>query len=62
MSEKVVFGVCVLLRMTNEIDIVRDTIKACTYISMNYDFVKQSRFSLIILQALMMLLDRMESS
>jgi hypothetical protein len=42
MSEKVVQGVCVLLRMVKEINVVRDTIKACTYISMNYDFVKQS--------------------
>jgi hypothetical protein len=62
MSEKVVQGVCVLLRMVKEINVVRDTIKACTYISMNYDFVKQSQFSLIVLQALMMLLDKMETS
>jgi hypothetical protein len=61
MSEKVVQGVCVLLRMVKEINVVRDTIKACTYISMNYDFVKQSQFSLIVLQALMMLLDKMET-
>ncbi len=62
MSEKVVQGVCVLLRMVKEINVVRDTIKACTYISMNYDFVKQSQFSLIVLQALMMLLDKMETN
>lgn len=40
-------------------DIVRHTIKACTYISMNYDFIKESRFSMIILQSMMQLLEQM---
>ena len=54
-------GMCELLRQKKHTDIIRYTIKACTYISMNYDFIKQSIFSLDILKAMMTLLDQMTS-
>jgi hypothetical protein len=41
-------------------EIIRHTIKACTYISMNYDFIKESKFSLAILKSMMSLLDSMK--
>ena len=59
MAQEVVFGICDLLSQTKHLDIIRYTIKACTYISMNYDFIKQSQFSLVILQSMMVLLDTM---
>jgi hypothetical protein len=38
-------------------DIVRHTIKACTYISMNYEFISESKYSLDVLKSLMTLLE-----
>lgn len=40
MAKQVVFGICDLLDQKKHQDIIRYTIKACTYISMNYDFIK----------------------
>ena len=40
-------------------DIIRYTIKSCTYISMNYKFIKEARFSKEILKQMMKLLDQM---
>ena len=59
MASEVVFGICDLLKQKKHKDITRYTIKACTYISMNYDFIKQSHLSLDILQAMMELLKTM---
>ena len=46
---EVVKGICDLLMMKKHTDIIRYTIKACTYISMNYKFINDSKFSLNIL-------------
>ena len=62
MAHEVVHGICELLRQTKHPDITRYTIKACTFISMNYDFIAQHHFSLDILRAMMKLLDQMTSS
>lgn len=61
MDTEVVTGICDLLQQMKHHDIIRYTIKACTYISMNYDFIKQSIFSLDILKVMMTLLDQMKS-
>ena len=58
---EVVKGICDLLMMKKHIDIIRYTIKACTYISMNYKFINDSKFSLNILKSMMILLDQMQS-
>ena len=47
---QIVKGLCDLLQQTGHMDIVRYTIKACTYISMNYKFIKNSKFSKDILK------------
>jgi len=60
MAQEVVVGICELLRSVKHLDIIRFTIKACTYISMNYDFIKESQYSLVILEAMMRLLDQMK--
>ena len=57
---EVVNGICDLLRQMKHMDIVRNTIKACTYISMNYEFISASEYSLEILKAFMFLLENME--
>lgn len=57
MSKDVVGGICDLLGQTKHMDIVRYTIKACTFISMNYEFISRSEFSLAILKSLMILLN-----
>jgi hypothetical protein len=59
MAKEVVTGICDLLSMKKHKDIIRFTIKACTYISMNYDFIKRSDLSLDILKCFMKLLDQM---
>ena len=46
----IVKGICDLLQQVNHLDIIRYAIKACTYISMNYKFIKDSKFSKHILQ------------
>mmetsp|Transcript_17153 Transcript_17153/g.26518 ORF Transcript_17153/g.26518 Transcript_17153/m.26518 type:complete len:116 (+) Transcript_17153:3965-4312(+) len=61
MASEVVNGICELLRQTKHSDIVRHTIKACTYISMNYEFIKKSELSLDILKSMMQLLDTMKT-
>jgi hypothetical protein len=55
---KIVRGICDLLQQVNHMDIIRYTIKACTYISMNYKFIKNSKFSKDILKQMMRLLDQ----
>lgn len=59
MAAEVVEGICELLSQKKQPDIIRYTIKACTYISMNYEFISQSKFSLNILKKMMSLLDVM---
>ena len=49
MAQEVVNGICDLLAQVKHMDIIRHTIKACTYISMNYEFIKESKYSLVIL-------------
>lgn len=49
LAMEVVNGIVHLLKQIKHMDIIRHTIKACTYISMNYDFIKESKFSLAIL-------------
>ena len=61
MATEVVIGICELLNQNKHIDIIRYTIKACTYISMNYDFIRDSKFSLDILKSMMTLLDKMKN-
>jgi hypothetical protein len=57
----VVAGLCNLLLIEKQhVGIIRNSIKACTYISMNYDFIKESSLSLKILSAMLSLLDTME--
>lgn len=56
---KIVRGICDLLEQVNHMDIIRYTIKSCTYISMNYKFIKDARFSKDILKQMMKLLDQM---
>ena len=60
-SKQVIEGICDLLNQTKEPEIINHTIKACTYISLNYDFIKQSEFSLPILKELLHLLDKVEN-
>lgn len=61
MATEVVQGICELLNQKKHIEIIRYTIKACTYISMNYDFIKESMYSLDILKSMMVLLDKMKN-
>lgn len=61
MAKEVVRGICDLLRQVKHIEIVRNTIKACTYISMNYEFIQESEYSLEILRSFMYLLEKMEN-
>ena len=61
LATEVVTGICELLNQNKHIDIIRYTIKACTYISMNYEFIKESQFSLDILKSMMTLLDKMNN-
>lgn len=56
MALEVVKGICDLLQQTKHLSIIRYTLKACTYISMNYEFIRQSKFSLSILKQMMALL------
>jgi len=56
---KIVKGICDLLDQIHHMDIIRYTIKSCTYISMNYKFIKDARFSKDILKQMMKLLDQM---
>lgn len=61
-SNEVVQGICDLLNQTKHMDIVRHTIKACSYISMNYEFISDSKFSLEVLKSLMSLLEKSEEA
>lgn len=61
MDELVITGICDLLNQKKHIGIIRYTIKACTYISMNYEFIKKSQYSMKILQSMMRLLDTMNT-
>lgn len=61
MATEVVQGICQLLNQNKHIEIIRYTIKACTYISMNYEFIKESLYSLDILKSMMRLLDKMKN-
>ena len=56
---KILKGICDLLQQVKHMDIIRYTIKACTYISMNYKFIKDSKFSMDILEHMMLLYDQM---
>lgn len=55
MSHEVVIGLNQLLERSEHLDILQNTVKACTYLSMNYEFVSAS-LSLDILKNLMPLL------
>ena len=57
----VIKGICDLLGQRKHTSIVRHTIQACTYISMNYDFISQKDFSREILSSMMKLLDQLLS-
>jgi hypothetical protein len=61
MDELVITGICDLLNQKKHMGIIRYTIKACTYISMNYEFIKKSQYSMKILQSMMKLLDTMNT-
>ena len=60
MDNDIVAGMCDLLQQSEHIDIQRFTIKACTYVSMNYDFVNEEAYSGPILCTFMELIDIME--
>jgi hypothetical protein len=45
MTSEVVIGICDLLGQKEE-NVIRNTIKACSYISMNYNFIKKADLSL----------------
>ena len=57
---QVINGICDLLNQTAQTDIIRHTIKACTFISLNYDFIKQYDYSLPILKAMLLLVEKVE--
>lgn len=48
LSHDVILGIKHLLEQIEELDIVKNTVKACTYLSMNYEFVS-SKLSLDVL-------------
>jgi hypothetical protein len=52
MKREVILGVTNLLAVYEHRDILSNTIKACTYLTMNYDFVVQP-LSLELLKRLM---------
>jgi len=56
MSHEVILGINHLLELKGQPDILRNTVKACTYLSMNYEFVAKSH-SLDVLKNLMTLMD-----
>lgn len=56
MTPEVVNGIQDLLKQTKHMEIVRHTIKACTNISMNYEFI-MSEYSMVVLKAMMQLLN-----
>ena len=60
MAPEVVLGITDLLKQIKHMDIIRGTIKACTYMSMNYEFIKESQYSKIILEAMLLLLSQMK--
>ncbi|CDW78052.1 UNKNOWN [Stylonychia lemnae] len=55
LSKEVILGITHLLELSDEQDIIKNTVKACTYLSMNYEFVS-SKLSLDVLKNLMPLL------
>lgn len=55
---RVIEGICDLLNQKKNMSIIRYTIKACTYISMNYDFIRQTEFAKKILRSMMELLSK----
>lgn len=55
LQHEVILGIKHLLEQIDELDIVKNTVKACTYLSMNYEFVS-SKLSLDVLQNLMPLM------
>lgn len=57
MDGQVIIGICDLLGQRKHTSIVRYTIKACTYISMNFYFISERDFSREILKSMMTLLD-----
>lgn len=60
MAPEVVSGICVLLKEVNYQEIIRNSIRACTYISMNYEFIRRSELSLDVLVSMMKLLGMVE--
>lgn len=56
LKHEIVVGVSSLLHVRANLDIIRNTVKAVSYLSMNYEFVNQP-ISLEILKRLMPLLD-----
>ena len=57
MGVEVVQGIGQLLNLHKHKDIIRYTIKACTYISMNYEFIKSATLSVDILKEMLLLLE-----
>ena len=57
MGGEVVQGIGPLLNLPKHKDIIRYTIKACTYISMNYEFIKSATLSVDILKEMLLLLE-----
>lgn len=55
-NPEVIQGIVHLLRQTRNETILKYTVKACTYISLNFEFLN-SDMSLLVLQALTPLLD-----
>jgi len=55
LSKEVILGITHLLELSDQQDIIKNTVKACTYLSMNYEFVS-SKLSLDVLKNLMPLL------
>jgi len=60
MDTDVVDGICDLLQQKDHLDIVRFTIKACTYISMNYDFINAPTYSVPIIKEFIRLIDELK--
>lgn len=56
LKHEIVVGVSSLLHVRDNLDIIRNTVKAVSYLSMNYEFVNLP-ISLEILKRLMPLLD-----
>ena len=57
MGSDVVNGMCDLLRQKENRDIVRFTIKGCTFISMNYEFINAPSYCVPILKELINLIE-----